>query len=104
MSSLQLINRHLNIDAETAARFFPAATHLSIVYYESNRTLLIAAAGDELFKSLHKTNMLLLKDKNSRGDKSLSLEELLIDNDLDPSDRTLQHKADATMTIITVYF
>lgn len=99
-----LINRHLIIDAQTAATLFPEATHVNMVYYANSRTLLLAATQDELFKSLHKTTMQMVKNKNIRGDKSISLEELLIDQDLDDLDRPLPGKVDATMGILTIQF
>jgi hypothetical protein len=34
----------------------------------------------------------------------MSLEEILIDHDLDDSDRALRHKADIAMKILTIYF
>lgn len=100
----QLINRHLIIDAETATALFPEATHVNMVYYANNKTLLLAHTQDELFKSLHKTSMQMVKNKNLRGDKSVSLEELLIDHDLDDQDRHLLGKADRTMCILTIQF
>jgi hypothetical protein len=104
MSGIRLMNRHLTIDAAIAAALFPGAAHLNIVFYPNGKTLLMADAGDEIFKGLHKTSMQMLKDKNLKGDKSMSLEEILIDHDLDDSDRELGYKADAVMKILTVYF
>jgi len=104
MSDIRMVNRHVVIDAETAAAFFPEAAHLNIVFYANGNTLMMADVADELFKGLHKTSMQMLKDKNLKGDKSMSLEEILIDHDLDDSDRALRHKADIAMKILTIYF
>jgi len=46
----------------------------------------------------------MLKFKNSKGDRSISLEEMLIDNELDSSDRSLEFNADEKMKILTVHF
>lgn len=64
---------------------------------------MMADSRDEIFKGLHKTAMQMLKDRNLRGDKSVSLEETLIDHDIDDSDRVLVHKADAVMGILTIH-
>lgn len=103
MSGIRLANRHLVIDAGTAVMLFQGATHVNAVYYPNGRSLLMADARDELFKGLHKTAMQMLKDRNLRGDKSVSLEELLIDHDIDDSDRTLEHRVDSAMGILTIY-
>lgn len=103
MNGIRLANRHLVIDADTAATLFPEATHVNAVFYPNGRSLLMADARDELFKGLHKTAMQMLKDRNLRGDKSVSLEEMLIDHDIDDSDRMLEHRVDAAMGILTVY-
>jgi hypothetical protein len=102
MSWIKLANQHLVIDNETAATFFPAASHVSVVYYPNTKTLLLADVNDALFKSLHKTVMLMVKDKNMKGDKAITLEEIIIDNDINPADRELQHKADEAMKIISI--
>lgn len=98
----KLVNRHLILDAEVAAQLFPNASHVNMVYYANNNTLLLANTNDEAFKKLHKTSMQMIKDKNLRGDKSISLEELLIDQDIDPSDRELPGKIDAAMGILSL--
>jgi hypothetical protein len=45
----------------------------------------------------------MLKFKNNRGDRSISLEELLIDKEIDSNDRSLEYTADEKMKILTVY-
>jgi hypothetical protein len=73
-----------------------------MVYYPSKKVLLMAATTDELFKGLHKTSMQMLKNKNLKGDKSISLEELLIDQDIDNTDRMLDYFFDE-MKILQVF-
>jgi hypothetical protein len=104
MSWIKLVNQHLLIDSETALAFFPGASQVCLVYYANRNTLLLAPSTDELFKGLHKTSTHILKDKNLKGDKSISLEEIIIDNELDSTDRELEFKADESMNIITVFF
>jgi hypothetical protein len=74
------------------------------VYYTNRNALLIAASSDDLFKSLHKTSMSMLKHKNGKGDRSFSIQEVLIDNDLNAEDRDLAYIADDTMKILTIHF
>jgi hypothetical protein len=104
MQQIHLANSHLIIDAAIANDFFGAVSHVNLVYYPNRRILLLAAATDELFKGLHKTSMVMLKLKNAKGDKSITIQEIVIDNDIDPADKALIYQADAAMKIITVYF
>jgi hypothetical protein len=100
---ITLTNRHLIIPAEIAAGFTGDNPHVNMVYYAQRQTLLMAPATDELFKSLHKTSMQMVKNKNLAGDKSISLEEMLIDNELDDTDRPLEFHLDG-MNILQVFF
>ncbi len=104
MPQIALANSHLVIDAPLANEFFGDASHVNLVYYAQRKILLLASAEDELFKSLHKTAMVMLKLKNSRGDKSVTIQELVIDNDIDPADRDLPFQAESAMKIITIFF
>lgn len=104
MPGIQLANSHLIFDAAVANDFFGAGSHVNLVYYGQRNTMLLAPVEDELFKGLHKTAMVMLKFKNSRGDKSLSIEEVIIDNDIDSADRELTFNADIAMKIISIYF
>ena len=91
------------IDAGIAQPFFAQASHVNIVYYAQRKTLMVASVHDHLFKTLHKTNMVMLKLKNAKGDGSVTIQELLIDNDIDPTDRALDFNADSTMKIISIF-
>jgi hypothetical protein len=103
MADIKLSNRHLIIPAEIALPFLGDNSHVNMVHYAQRGALLLAPATDALFKGLHKTSMQMIKNKNLAGDKSISLEEMLIDNDIDDADRILSHKLDE-MNIMQVYF
>lgn len=102
METIQLLNRHLIIPAKISQSFLGNQSHIHMVYYPQHKKLMLAPASDALFKQLHKTTMQMVKDKNMAGDKSISLEEILIDQDLDDSNRPLDYFLDA-MNIISVY-
>jgi len=104
MSQIILANGHLVINVDVSNVFFGEASHVNLVYYAQRKTMLLATVEDELFKGLHKTVMLMLKLKNNRGDKSISIQEIIIDNDIDPTDRVLDFQADSIMKIISIYF
>lgn len=89
MSAVQLKNRHLLIAAEIAQKVFGDAPQVFIVYYPQQKALLLAPSDDELFPTIHSPAQQMLKTRNLIGDRSLSLEEILIDNELEDSDRPL---------------
>lgn len=101
---ITLTNRHLIISNEIVESIFGFSSQVNWVYYDNKKILMIASQHDDIFKGLHKTSMSMLKFKNSKGDRSISLEELLIDNELDSSDRSLEFNADKKMKILTVHF
>lgn len=101
---VKLSNAHIIISSNTVAELFGDAARVSWVYYPQRRTLLVANAQDALFKGLHKTADSLLKYSNAQGDRSIAIRELLIDNDLDDSNRDLDYTADIPMQILTIIF
>lgn len=104
METIQLASGHLILNAAIAKEFFGEASHVNLVYYAQRKIMLLAPVDDDLFKSLHKTSMVMLKLKNSRGDKSVTIQEILIDNDIDATNRILNFQADSIMKIISIFF
>jgi len=101
-SKVRLQGLHLIIDAEIATTVFGKDTVAYVVYYPERKTLMMAASTDDLFKKLHKTSQQMLKDRNLKGDKSLALGEVLIDNLLEEKDRDLEYKVEAALGILSV--
>ena len=104
MPGIQLSNSHLIIDASIAGQILGPENHVNLVYYPKYTSVFIASAADELFKALHKTSTAMIKSKNSLGDKSISIQEIVIDNNIDPTNRILNFKADFAMKVISVFF
>jgi hypothetical protein len=98
-----LTNRHLIISKEIVECTFEDSSQVNWVFYPAKKILMVASQEDKNFKELHKTSLSMLKFKNSRGDRSISLEELLIDKEIDSNDRSLEYTADEKMKILTVY-
>lgn len=102
MRLVHLINKHIIIDHQLAENLFEGNSQVNWVYYPARHTILVAAQHDDHFKSLHKTAMSMLKFKNSKGDRSMAIEELLIDHDINVSDRALDYVADDRMKILSI--
>jgi len=101
-SKISLKSSHLLIDHEIANEVFGSDQNALVVYYPTRRSLMVAAKSDELFKSLHKANQHMLKDRNLKGDKSIALHEMLIDNEIDDTDRGLVYELQPGLGILNV--
>lgn len=102
---ITLSNGHIVIGKEMAETLLEADNNkIAWVFYTAKNTMMIASQKDELFTSIHKATISILKLKNGRGDRSFSIQELLIDKELNDTDRELAHIADEAMKIVTVYF
>lgn len=88
-AKVQLKRQHLYLDADVAANAFGSERQVYAVYYDNIGMLLLAPMSDATFKQAHECALIMLKDRNLKGDKSLSLQEIIIDHDLDASDRPL---------------
>ncbi|MCU0469144.1 MAG: hypothetical protein MUF58_11105 [Arcicella sp.] len=86
---MKLQNGHIIIPAEVAKTVLENEQQVNWVYYPDRQTLLIAGKSKVFFEKLHKTDWQTLKDKNVQGDKSLFVRSILIDHDLDDTDREL---------------
>jgi hypothetical protein len=86
---MKLQNGHIIIPSEIVQEVLENEVQISWVYYPDRNTLLIAGKSKIFFEKLHKTDWQTLKDKNLKGDKSLFIRAILIDNDLDDADRDL---------------
>ena len=90
MSSIQLKSQHLLISGDIAADVFGDAAQVNTVYYPQMKALLLAPPDDEIFPKVHQVQMQMLKSRNLKGDKSIALQEILIDHDIDETDRELE--------------
>jgi hypothetical protein len=86
---MKLQNGHIIIPTDIVKTVLENEAQINWVFYADRNTLLLAAKSKLFFEKLHKTDWQTLKDKNIQGDKSLFIRAILIDNDLDDSDRDL---------------
>ena len=91
MSQVRLKTNHLYIESALAKDAFGDAPQVYIVYYPNKHSLLLAPMHDEFFPKLHKANLQMLKTRNLQGDKTIYMREMMIDNDIDETDRDLEY-------------
>jgi hypothetical protein len=86
---MKLHNGHIIIPVALVKTVLENDTQVNWVYYPERHTLLIAGRSKIFFEKMHKTHWQTLKDKNTQGDKALLVRAILLDNDLDDTDRDL---------------
>ena len=99
---VRLQSAHLLVDHEVANIIFANEPNVNMIYYADRGSLLIAPSSDELFKKLHKAKQHMLKNKSIKGDKSIALHELLIDHEIDQTDRDLEYILEKNLNILNV--
>jgi hypothetical protein len=101
-SKVYLKSSHLQIDRKIVEEIFGSDRNVNMVYYADRKALMIAPVSDELFKKLHKAKQHMLKDKNANGDKTIALHELLIDNEINDTERDLEFEIQKELKILNV--
>ena len=91
-SKITLKSTHLYIDKGVVVRLFSAVTHVYIVYEEKYNHILITPVTSQWFRKMHNPSQYILKARNLEGDKTIDIGGILIDNDLDETDRTLEYE------------
>lgn len=100
---VKMKNQHLWLSATLAQDVFGGNRQIYLVYYPQRGALLLAPMSDDHFKSLHDCSLVMLKDRNLKGDKSLSLQEILIDNDVDDTDRSLHFTHKSGLPLLQIF-
>lgn len=84
---------HLLISHDLAEKYFSGASHAYVIYFPERQDLLVASVTNAAFHKVHPSaQQQMLKNRNARGDKAISLQEFLIDNEIDETDRPLQYE------------
>lgn len=99
---VRLHRQHLWLSATVAQNAFGNERQVYIVYYAKRGSLLLAPMSDTGFKQLHECALVMLKDRNLAGDKSLSLQEIIIDNDIEQADRPLAFTASPGLQMLQI--
>ena len=93
---------HICVKKNIAEKIFGTERVVLSVYYAKENSFLVAPASEELFKNLHKANQQMLKMKNASGDKSISIQELLLDNDIEEQNRNLEFEMEEALHILKI--
>lgn len=87
---IALKSAHIHLEHELVEKVFGNIQYAYTVYDPDLKLLLITSVSSQWFvKVYEKPLQFLLKLRNPKGDKTLAVREILIDNDIDCSDRVL---------------
>ncbi|MDO6811088.1 hypothetical protein Q4603_20875 [Zobellia galactanivorans] len=89
---ISLKTSHIYLDHELIAPIFGETQYAYVTYVREQCTILITPVTSQWFVKMYKPTQFLLKTRNLKGDKTLAVRELLIDNDLDMTDRELDYE------------
>ncbi|TDB60381.1 hypothetical protein [Arundinibacter roseus] len=96
---MELKNGHIIIPVSLVEQVLQGEEQINLVYYPERSQLLFAGKSKTFFEKLHATKWMRLKSKNAQGDKALFVREILLDYDLDDSDRPLTYSVKNTSII-----
>ncbi|WP_286812359.1 MULTISPECIES: hypothetical protein [unclassified Maribacter] len=73
-----------------------------VTYVVAQGKMLITPVSSQWFVKMHEPTQFLLKSRNLKGDRTLAIREILIDNDLDTSDRVLHYEVVEKTNLIKI--
>ncbi|NKQ38906.1 MAG: hypothetical protein HF967_05450 [Methanosarcinales archaeon] len=92
MSKVSLKSSHIYLDNEIIEPIFGNIHFAYVTYVEKQKRILITPVSSQWFVKMFKPTQFLLKERNLKGDRTLAIREIFIDNDLDTTDRVLEYE------------
>lgn len=77
------------IPPDLAKQVLEGSEHVYVAYKEEIHTLLVSPKENAWFQKLHGAMEFILKSKDLVGTKSIAIREILMDNELDETDKSL---------------
>lgn len=100
--AVYLKTSHIYLDHELVQAVFGDIPYAYAAYVKEQKALLITPVTSQWFVKMHKPTQFLLKSRNLKGDKTLAIRELLIDHDLDVTDRELAYEVVSKTKLIKI--
>lgn len=88
-SEINLKSSHLIIPVEISNQVLMDCSSVYVAYKEDLNSILVSPKTNDWFPKLHSSLEFMLKNKDLHGTKSIAIREILIDHDLEGSDKTL---------------
>ena len=90
MSKIVLKSSHIYLESDLVETIFEDILYAYIKYLPDQERLLITPVSSQWFVKMYEPTQFLLKSRNLKGDRTLAIREILIDEDLDTNDRVLE--------------
>ena len=87
-----LKSSHVYLSAALVETIFESIQYAYVTYVVEQKKMLITPVSSQWFVKMHQPTQFLLKSRNLKGDRTLAIREILIDNDLDTTDRILEYE------------
>ncbi|MEQ9165804.1 MAG: hypothetical protein RLO12_06085 [Fulvivirga sp.] len=98
-----LKSSHLCLEKELVTTIFKAISYAYVTYRKEQKQLLVTPVSSIWFTKMYEPTQFLLKEKNLKGDRSLAIREILIDNELDMVDRALDYEVVEKTNLLKIY-
>ncbi len=90
MTKILLKSSHIYLENDLVEIIFENIHYAYIKYLKDQNRLLITPVSSQWFIKMYEPTQFLLKSRNLKGDKTLAIREILIDNDIMTDDRELK--------------
>jgi hypothetical protein len=92
MSKITLKSSHIYLESDLIENVFGNINFAYVTYVEDQKRILITPVSSQWFVKMFKPTQFLLKSRNLKGDRTLAVREIFIDNDLDTTNRDLEYE------------
>ncbi len=92
MAKIYLKSSHLYLENDLVETIFGNIHYAYVTYQKDTKKLLVTPVSSQWFVKMYEPAQFLLKSRNLKGDKTLAIREILIDNDLDTTDKELNYE------------
>lgn len=90
MTKILLKSSHIYLESDLVETIFENIHYAYIKYLKDQNRLLITPVSSQWFIKMYEPTQFLLKSRNLKGDKTLAIREILIDNNIMTDDRELK--------------
>ena len=102
MTGVRLKSSHVYLSGEIVRQVFGDVVHAYVTYVEDQEKLLITPVSSGWFVKMYEPNQFMLKSRNLKGDKTVAIHELMIDYELDTTDRELNYEVIERTNLIKI--
>ncbi len=103
MNKIVLKTSHIYLESDLVKSIFGNIHFAYVTYVKDQKKILITPVSSQWFVKMFKPTQFLLKSRNLKGDRTLAIREILIDNDLDTTDRELKFEIVEKTKLIKVF-